>query len=88
MTATTAVELRVPAAGLPRWGDGTRALCEAVGGRWPVDQTLRMQLCHLVAYRVDRDVWEVDDPIRFARLAGARILDDQAIEVPLIPDGA
>lgn len=84
MASQAALELRVPAAGLPRWGDGAKALCDAVGGRWPADQTKRMQLCHLVAWRADKDCWEVDrdNVARFTRLAGGRVLGD-SIQLPL-----
>jgi hypothetical protein len=80
--AAAPFELRCPVAGAPRWGDGAKALVEAVGGRWPADPTLRTQLCHLVWYRCDRDVWEVDDVLRFARLAGAKVTDDQGVQLP------
>lgn len=69
--------LRVAAAGLPCWGDGARALVEQLGGRWPTDPVRRQQLCQFVAWRADRDCWEVDDVPGFARLAGARLLGDQ-----------
>lgn len=75
--------LSVPVTGCPCWGDGARALVEQVGGRWPADLARRHQLCRFVWYRHDRDCWEVDDVPGFARAAGAKVLDGQAVQPPL-----